>query len=268
MTSLMRRFSLALILLVAACREEPRAVARERPDMASACVQQMFEESRFYICSPGKGRIEIRTAGKDGIPYRSFAALEASLGERSEQVQFAMNGGMFDKTGQAIGLSIEDGRELKPISLRKGLGNFHLKPNGVFLIRRDGRAEIVPSTDFKLSPDIAFATQSGPMLVIDGQIHPTFEVDGPSRYERHGVGIDPQGQPVFAISQEGVSFGKFGRLFRDRLGVRNALYLDGSISSLWDPVAGRRDRSAPLGPMIVAFKPEASAPNRASPAKP
>ncbi len=85
------------------------------------------------------------------------------------------------------------------------------------------------------------------MLVIDGQIHPTFEVDGPSRYERNGVGIDPGGQPVLAISRDGVSFGKFGRLFRDRLGARNALYLDGSVSSLWDPVAGRRDRSAPLG---------------------
>jgi len=268
MTIVMRRLTLALFLLVPACGEEPRPVARERPDLASACVQQMFEESRFTICSPGEGRIEMRTAGKDGIPYRSFAALEASLGQRSEQVQFAINGGMFDKAGHAIGLSIEDGRELHAINVRKGLGNFHLKPNGVFLVRRDGRAEVVASTDFKPSPDVAFATQSGPMLVIDGQIHPTFEVDGPSRYERNGVGIDPGGQPVFAISRDGVSFGKFGRLFRDRLGARNALYLDGSISSLWDPVAGRRDRSAPLGPMIVAFKPAASVPNRASRATP
>lgn len=264
----MRRAALALILLVGACREEPRPVAADRPDMASACVQQMFEESRFIVCSPNAGRIEIRTAGKDNVPYRSFATLEASLGERSEQVQFAMNGGMFDKEGRAIGLSIEDGKELHTINLRKGLGNFHLRPNGVFLVRDQGQAEIVTSPNYKSSPDIAFANQSGPMLVIDGQIHPAFEYDGPSRYERNGVGIDPKGQPVFVISQEGVSFGKFARLFRDRLGARNALYLDGSVSSLWDPIAGRRDRSAPLGPMILAFKAAASDRNREAPARP
>jgi len=264
----MHRLLLLPLLLVTACREEPHAAAPERPETASACVQQLFEESRFHVCSPNQGRIEILTAGKDGIPYRSFAALEVSLGERSDQLQFAMNGGMFDEEGRAIGLSIEDGQERHAINLRKGLGNFHLRPNGVFLVHRDGRAEIVPSTEYKPSPEIAFATQSGPMLVIDGEIHPAFEVDGPSRYERNGVGIDPKGQPVFAISEEGVSFGKFARLFRDQLGARYALYLDGSVSSLWDPVAGRRDRSAPLGPMIVVFKPAASGPNRGAPATP
>lgn len=236
--------------------------------MDSACAQRLFEESRFIICSADAGRIEMHTSGPGGTPYRSFAELEASLGKRSDQVQFAMNGGMFDKEGRAIGLSIEDGREIHAINLRKGLGNFHLRPNGVFLVRRDGRAEVVASTDVRPSSDIAFATQSGPMLVIDGQVHPKFEVDGPSRYERNGVGIDPKGNVVFAISQEGVSFGRFARLFRDELGVRNALYLDGSVSSLWDPIAGRRDRHAPIGPMIVVFKPEGSAPRPSAPARP
>ena len=268
MTAAVRRFTLALILIVTACAEEPRPIARERPETASACVQEVFEESRFYICSPHQGRIEIRTADSDGLPYRSFAALEASLGQRSEQVQFAMNGGMFDKEGHAIGLSIEDGRELHPINVRNGPRQF--PPQAQWGVPRPPRRPRRSRREHRLRalPRRRLRDAIGADAVIDGEIHPTFEVDGPSRYERNGVGIDPKGQPVFAISQEGVSFGKFGRLFRDRLGARNALYLDGSVSSLWNPVAGRRDRSAPIGPMIVAFKPAASAPHRAAPATP
>ena len=112
------------------------------------------------------------------------------------------------------------------------------------------------------------------MLVIDGAIHPKFDPDGQSRYLRNGVGIGPGGRALFVISNEVVSFGKLARLFRDGLHARNALYFDGSVSSLWDPAAGRQDAGVPLGPIIVALKPapatrpEASAPGRASRATP
>ena len=256
----MRCVLLALLLLTS-CRQ-PDRVAEPTPSVsASACLQRLFERTRFLVCTPSGGRIEIRTAASNGVPFRSFSVLEAALGQRAEQLLFVVNGGMFDKEGRAIGLSIEDGRELHPINLRKGHGNFHMKPNGVFLVRRDGHADVVPSRAYVADPDIMFATQSGPMLVVDGAIHPKFEADGPSRYVRNGVGIDAHGAAVFAISLADVSFGKFARLFRDELGAKNALYLDGSVSALWDPVDGRRDRHAPLGPMILVFKPEASAPH-------
>ena len=109
------------------------------------------------------------------------------------------------------------------------------------------------------------------MLVIDGKIHPKFDADGESRFIRNGVGIGPVGKPLFVISNEVVSFGKFARLFRDGLHVKDALY---SVSSLWDPAAGRQDAGVPLGPIIVALKPapatrsEESAPGRASRATP
>ena len=220
------------------------------------------------VCTPKGGRVEMRTAGRDGLPYRNFSALEAGLGARADHLRFAMNGGMFDMDGRAIGLSIEDGREVHALNRNRGRGNFHMEPNGVFLVRRDGRAEVVTTDAYAPAPDIAFATQSGPMLVIDGVVHPQFEVDGPSRQVRNGVGIDPAGKPVFAISQQGVSFGNFARLFREALGTKNALYLDGSVSALWDPVNGRRDRHAPIGPMILVFKPAESAPRPGDPATP
>ncbi len=224
------------------------------PAPVSPCAEQRFEQAGFIVCHAD--RVEIRSG------VRSFKALQARLGDRSDAVAFAMNAGMFDDAGEPIGLMIEDGREVHAINRREGGGNFHLIPNGVFLIRRDGRAQVVASTAYEAAPDIAFATQSGPMLVIDGKLHPKFDADGTSRYVRNAVGIGPGGKPVFVITTDVVSFGKLARFFRDELRVQNALYLDGSVSSLWDPANGRMDDFVDLGPLIVAFKSAGSAPHR------
>jgi len=180
-----------------------------------------------------------------------------------------MNAGMFDEQGRAIGLMIEDGRQVHAINRREGGGNFHLMPNGVFLVRKDGRAEVLESSRYQPSPDIEFATQSGPMLLVGGKLHPKFEPDGKSRFTRNGVGIKADGKPVFVISESAVSFGKLARFLRDRHQVRNALFFDGSVSSLWDPANNRMDSFAELGPLVVVFRPSAgSKPGRAGPARP
>jgi uncharacterized protein YigE (DUF2233 family) len=107
------------------------------------------------------------------------------------------------------------------------------------------------------------------MLLIDGKLHPKFEADGQSRYIRNGVGIGRDGKPVFVISESAVSFGKLARFLRDKHQVRDALFFDGSVSSLWDPANNRMDSFAELGPMVVVFRPSAeSKPGLASPAKP
>lgn len=246
---------LSLCLLLAACAE-PAAP----PAPVSPCVEQRFEQAGFIVCRGGQ--IEIRSG------MRSFKVLQSRLGPRAESVAFAMNAGMFDDAGAPIGLLVEDGREIHAVNRRKGGGNFHLLPNGVFIVRRDGRADVVPSARYRPARDVAYATQSGPMLVIDDALHPKFEPDGTSRYVRNAVGIGPDGAPLFVITTDVVSLGKLARFFRDRLKARNALYLDGSISSLWDPANGRMDDFTDLGPLIVAFTPAASAPGRASPATP
>ena len=46
---------------------------------------------------------------------------------------------------------------------------------------------------------------------------------------------------VFAISKQPVTFWEFAQLFRVRLGSRNALFLDGGISSLYAPALRRLD---------------------------
>ena len=217
----------------------------------------MFEQVRFTVCDPAKGRLELVAAARSEPAVRRLADLDTRLGARALQVAFAMNAGMYDVDGRPIGLAIVEGRQVRAINRREGGGNFHLMPNGVFQVHRDGRAEIVTSEEWKPSPTIRIATQSGPMLVIDGKMHPAFSHDGSSRHIRNGVGIAPDGKPLFVISDGEVSLGKFARFFRDQLQCRNALFFDGAVSALWDPANHRRDLTKPLGPLIVAFKPAA-----------
>lgn len=246
------RAVLLLLFLLSACRSERSDGANTAP--VSACQVQMFEQTRFTVCDPGEGKIELFAAAKGETPVRQLADLDVKLGTRSSLVAFAMNGGMYDDEGRPIGLAIVAGRQVHAINTRKGGGNFHLMPNGVFQLLDDGRAEIVTSDKWKPSPNIRVATQSGPMLVIGGKLHPSFSPDGSSRYIRNGVGIAAGGNPLFVISDAPVSLGKFARFFRDQLKCRDALFLDGAVSALWDPAAGRRDVTKPLGPIFVAFK--------------
>ena len=209
------------------------------------------------MCRFDSGRSEFRLMwkGRAGTALRGFAALERELEEDSARLGFAMNAGMFDEEGGPIGLYVEHGVERMPLNLNPGPGNFHLSPNGVFAIDRKGRMSITASGSFAAAVrDPLWATQSGPMLVIDGKLHPRLDRDGPSRLVRNGVGVHDHRTAYFVISEGGVSFGRFARFFRDALGCRNALFLDGSVSSLWDPGVGRRDPATRLGPLIVVLR--------------
>ena len=251
------------LLILAACQDSAPAPAKTTEAARSACQSRIFEGDRFTVCDAGSGRIELVAAARDQTPVRRLAGLEASLGPRAGRIAFAMNAGMYGEDGRPIGLAIVEGKQVRAINRRKGGGNFHLMPNGVFQVRRDGRSEVVTSATWKPSPDIRIATQSGPMLVIAGKLHPAFDHDGSSRHIRNGVGIAPDGRPRFVISGDPVSLGKFARFFRDPLKCRDALFFDGAVSALWDPANHRRDVTVPLGPLVVAFKPAESKPGRA-----
>jgi uncharacterized protein YigE (DUF2233 family) len=246
--------------------EERGAGTAEKPK-AGACETRSFEGSTFTACryDPASHGLELILDGETG-PLRSFAALERHLGPRANHLLFAMNAGMYDEEGDPIGLYVEKGKSRHRINLRPGPGDFHLKPNGVFAVDDAGRVAIVPSERFAAKVKNArWATQSGPMLVIAGKLHPKFDPDGPSRLLRNGVGVAGPRDAWFAISEEGVSFGRFARFFRDALGCRDALYLDGTVSSLWDPASGRQDSHAELGPMVAVFRKPPKSPTPKAP---
>lgn len=260
----MRRVSFllvtALILLGGAAavlgrRADPEVRPAEvsRPG-ASPCEVRWFEGTRLTVCrfDARRDNLTLVEADAAGRPYRTFEAVEQALGASAATVRFAMNAGMFDEQGRPIGLFVEDRVVRRRLNRRDGAGNFHLSPNGVFAEDAAGRVHVVTAERFAAEvPDPRWATQSGPMLVIDGELHPRLHRDGPSRLIRNGVGVSGPESAWFAISEEGISFGRFARFFRDELGCANALFLDGSVSSLWDPAAERRDSHAELGPMVV-----------------
>lgn len=242
------RWTLAVALIVlGACASG----ADSPPQPKSPCRHERFEGAGFIVCTPRSATALRLYAARRTEPARRHFK---DLGLSDAKVAFAMNAGMFGLDGRPIGLAVVEGKPIHDVNLRDGGGNFHLKPNGVFLVRKDGRAAIVESSRYKAADDVRFATQSGPMLVIGGALHPKFEKDGESHNMRNGVGIAPGGKPIFVMTEDPVSLGKMARFFRDELHSKDALYFDGSVSSLWDPANGRMDDFTDLGPILVALK--------------
>jgi uncharacterized protein YigE (DUF2233 family) len=182
---------------------------------------------------------------------RSIRHLES----RQEQLVFAMNAGMYHRDFSPVGLLVATGRQLAPLNTNSGYGNFFLKPNGVFLIS-DAGPQVIESSEYpKLQSRIVLATQSGPLLVRSGKIHPAFTTNATSRVIRNGVGVSGRDIAVFAISEAPLNLYEFAILFRDVLGCPDALYLDGVISSLHAPQLKRSDNKAELGPIIGVVGP-------------
>jgi uncharacterized protein YigE (DUF2233 family) len=191
----------------------------------------------------------------EGRPYKTFRRLDAWLRTRGERLAFAMNAGMYHADFAPVGLLVSDGHELAPLNRGEGVGNFFLKPNGVFFVDAKG-AHVVESDEFPVAAkDVRLATQSGPLLLRHGVIHPRFDPASRSRNVRNGVGIC-KGRPVFAISRRRVTLHEFAVYFRDTLHCDSALYLDGAVSSLHSSDLHRSDARAALGPILAVVVPK------------
>jgi uncharacterized protein YigE (DUF2233 family) len=218
----------------------------------AACAPKSFAGAKFTVCifDPRHDDIRLFLSGPDGKPYGSLAALAEALKAKGERLAFAMNAGMFKEDQSPVGLYVENRKKLHEADTRSGTTNFHLKPNGVFWVG-DGAAGVAETDRFLADRSTArYATQSGPMLVIDGKIHPKIKPGGESLKIRNGVGACDAGAAAFAISDDPVNFDVFARLFRDGLGCPNALFLDGSVSSLYAPELNRDDELGPIGPIV------------------
>lgn len=253
------RANLALFAVLAALGAGALFAARSQAPSGAAvqpCLERRFEGASFTVCRFDSQRMEFRLASRDahGAIMRNFHALSAELGPGNERVRFAMNAGMFSADGAPIGLYVERGEVRHPLSLTEGPGNFHMKPNGVFSVSADRTVRIETSEAFAARGEAPlWATQSGPMLVVNGALHHGFRANGASRLVRNGVGVRDARTAYFVISDGPVSFGRFARLFRDELGCEDALFLDGVVSSLWAPHMRRLDDRVPIGPMLVVL---------------
>ena len=194
-------------------------------------------------------RIELFLRDDAGHTFNRFDRLRSWLASRNERLRFAMNAGMFQPDLSPVGLLVQDGQQVSPLNLSGGSGNFFLKPNGVFFISESG-PRIVESTEYPaLARGVRLATQSGPLLVRKGVLHPAFKAESTSRLLRNGVGISGD-MVIFVISEQPVNFYEMATYFRDALHCPDALYLDGVVSSLYSTDLQRNDSTVDLGPII------------------
>jgi uncharacterized protein YigE (DUF2233 family) len=206
-----------------------------------SCQKNLFRNSEKFnekfadfIVDSKTSNVELFWRDDDGQTFKSIQNLKSYLEKKGKRLRFAMNGGMYEKGNLPKGLFIQNQKTLNELDVEDGSGNFYLKPNGVFYLTTGNRGVITQTQDFKNDEDVKFATQSGPMLLIDGNINNQFVENSSNLNVRNGAGILPDNKVVFAISRQEVSFYEFAQYFKG-LGCQNALYLDGFVSRMYFP---------------------------------
>lgn len=201
---------------------------------AAFAVTQDDDTFLSYRVDPKKQELKLYWQDASGQNFGSIQNLKTAVEKEKKQLLFATNGGMYKPGGSPVGLYIQNKVTLSPLDTTTASGNFYLKPNGVFYLTTDNTAAICTTPEFKNNGKIKYATQSGPMLVINGQIHPAFKEGSPNKNIRNGVGIMPDGSVLFVLSKQPVNFYDFADYFR-KMGCKNALYLDGFVSKAYLP---------------------------------
>lgn len=243
---------LTILILICACTPSGEDTQSSVP-LKTPCETISHHGADYTVCTYKASEDDIRLFHSDaeGVPFYQFETLARELDEQGETLTFAMNGGMYHEDRRPVGFLRDDHGDQASVNTNAGPGNFHMQPNGVFWIDGD-QAGISESNAFlTLALDPDYATQSGPMLVIDGALHPGINPDGTSRKRRNGVGVDADGVTVrFAISEAAVTFHDFATLFQGPLETQNALFLDGQVSRLYAPGLERREPGPDLGPIV------------------
>lgn len=160
-----------------------------------------------------------------------------------------MNGGMYMEDFSPLGLYIENQKTYRALNKKSGKGNFYMQPNGVFYITTKKEAGVCTSSEFEKKQNVSYATQSGPMLLVNGVVHSAFTKGSSNLNIRNGVGILPEGKIIFAMSKVPVNFYDFAEFFKDQ-GCKNALILDGFVSRTYLPSKNWIQTDGNFGVMI------------------
>lgn len=199
-------------------------------------TNKKLSEENFisYVSDPKKQDLKLYWKNENHENFKSILNLKTWVEKKNKSLIFAMNAGMYKKDNSPQGLFIENYKTLSNLDPAEGSGNFYLKPNGIFFITKNNDAMISTTENFKVSKNVKYATQSGPMLVIDGKIHTAFNEKSANLNIRNGVGILPDDTILFAMSKEPINFYDFADYFKSK-GCKNALYLDGLVSRTYLP---------------------------------
>jgi uncharacterized protein YigE (DUF2233 family) len=207
-----------------------------------------------FTVNPKLENLKLYWKDDKGQIINNFQNLKVYVESKNQKLLFAMNAGMYMKDYSPQGLFIEEQKILSPLNISSGKGNFYMKPNGVFYITNDNNPGVCTTTEFKSKNNIKYATQSGPMLLINGKIHPSFKKGSKNLNIRNGVGILPDNKVIFAMSKTEINFYDFASYFKN-LRCKNALYLDGFVSRAYLPEKNWIQTDGEFGVMIGVTEP-------------
>lgn len=227
--------SLPWLPWLAACASPPTTAEVTTPQHADDAVAVREIEHAgvtFRVVSVDPTRVDLDLYGHtpDGSDVHRFAELDAWLDSQGRRLIAVTNAGIFMEDLRPLGLCVERGRLVRDVNRADGYGNFYLKPNGIFWLDAAG-AHVAETAAYAPTGDVRLATQSGPLVLSDGQLHPSLRADSPNVLVRSGVCVDARGRVHLAIS-DATRFYELATLFRDALGCDDGLYLDGAISQL------------------------------------
>ena len=214
-----------------------------------------IDDGKFvsYIVNPTKQNVEFFWKNEHNKNHKNAENLILWLKTKNKKLIFLTNGGMYKKDYSPVGLFIENGIKKTQMDTTSANGNFYLKPNGIFYLTTEKKPIICETRKFVDNGKIKFATQSGPMLLINGKIHPSFKKESINLNIRNGVGILPNNQVIFTMSKNDINFYEFAEYFK-QLGCKNALYLDGFVSRTYLPEKKWEQTDGNFGVIIAVTK--------------
>lgn len=236
----------------------------EDAQAAVECRSQRIGGARYRVCEippPMLPRLELVARDGLGRSLKTMVRADSVVRARGERLAFATNAGLYESADSATGMLVADGgRVYSRLNRAAGppnpcrVANFYCPPNGVFFVA-GGRAAVLSTADFARrpasAPAVRLASQSGPLLVRRGALARSWSPASASRLVRNGVGVRADGTVVFAIADEGVGFHQFATAFRDALRCPDALFLDGTISRLYDGSGAVPGQPRPFAAMFV-----------------
>lgn len=210
-------------------------VSSASPDGVSVTTVE-HAGTAYTVVTLDLAKVDLDLYGQRGeTAAPTFDELERALAQQGRRLVVATNAGIYEPGRVPTGLHVERGEQEVALNRKKGEGNFYLAPNGVFAVDDTG-ASVTATPRFQTKGRrLRLATQSGPLLVEKGSLHPAFRPESENRLVRSGVGVDGKGRVVLVLSEGPVRFYDLATLFRDRLACPDALYLDGVISTLRAP---------------------------------
>jgi len=215
-----QRGRIAALLIVVACVAAP--VQSPDPGVSHERRAVPGTEAMAEVVTVDLTRMQfipaIAAGHGNGTPRATVDALRRETG-----AWVMVNGTFFDPQGRALGLLRGAGTPASPLRSADW---------GVLEVTRGGRARIVHTRDYAASPDVEFAVQCGPRVVIDGRA-PSLK---PQRARRTALCLRDPTHVALVVVDERIEASDLGAWFAATphaggLGCRDALLLDGGPST-------------------------------------